>query len=157
MIKIRRPWTSISFLVLKKDVAMLTVIGCSRARLDTIATIMAVTLTAVGRSCVGLNTVGGMAAVATISGRSWMSVPGWLLLVLVSFDQFFTVFLDAALIISTLVLKDITTLTAIGCSCARLDTIATIVAVVLTTVGESCIGLITVGGMRAIAIVSGRS
>jgi hypothetical protein len=28
---------------------------------------------------------------------------------------------------------------------------------VLTTVGESCIGLITVGGMRAIAIVSGRS
>ena len=85
---------------------MLTVIGCSRARLDTIATIMAVTLTAVGRSCVGLNTFGGTGAIATISGRRWMRVPGWLLLILVSFVQLFTVFLDAALIISTLMPKD---------------------------------------------------
>jgi hypothetical protein len=90
-------------LVPEKDIAMLTVIGCSRARLDTIATIVAVALTAVGRSCVGLNTFGGTGAIATISGRRWMRVPGWLLLILVSFVQ---LFLDAALIISTLMPKD---------------------------------------------------
>jgi hypothetical protein len=104
MFNIRWPGTSISFLVPKKDIAMLTAIGCSHTRMDTIAANVAVVVTMVGRSYIGLNRIGGTRDIATVSGRSRTriaDIPGWLVLILfiliVPFILVFIVFLNATL------------------------------------------------------------